>query len=141
MGEELGWRGFMLPMLLEKYSMVKSTIFVGLAWGVWHLASFTFPGAAIPDFMPVSFWSIILFCINTIALSMVYTYVHLKSNGSIFMAIVLHAFFNAASNIVFDFFSETENYTILLMSYVMNIVLAGFLGYFLMRKLQNQMNS
>ena len=134
MGEELGWRGFLLPKLLEHFSIIKSTILVGLAWGVWHLASFSFPGAAIPDFLAVNFWSILLFCVNTIALSMVYSYVHLRSNGSVFMAIILHAFFNAASNIVFDFFSETENFAILLTSYCTNIVLAGFCGYLLIRK-------
>lgn len=134
MGEELGWRGFLLPRLLEKYSVVKSTVFVGLAWGIWHLASFSFPGAAIPSFLPVSFWSIALFCLNTIALSMVYTYVHFKSNGSVFFAILLHAFFNAASNIAFDFFSETEDFSLLLMSYGLNLVLAGFLGYLLIRQ-------
>ncbi len=134
MGEELGWRGFLLPKLLDQFSIIKSSILVGLAWGIWHLASFSFPGAAIPDFLPVSFWSILLFCVNTIALSMVYTYVHLKSNGSVFMAIILHAFFNAASNIVFDFFSETENFTILFTTYCLNIVLAGLCGYLLIRK-------
>lgn len=134
MGEELGWRGFLLPKLLEKYSVIQSTIYVGLAWGIWHLASFSFPGAAIPEFLPVSVWSILLFCINTIALSMVYTYVHLRSNGSVFMAIILHAFFNAASNIVFDFFSETENFAILLTSYCLNILFAGICGYYLIKK-------
>lgn len=134
MGEELGWRGFLLPKLLERFSLIKSTILVGLAWGGWHLASFSFPGAAIPDFLPVNFWSILLFCVNTVALSMVYTYVHLKTNGSVFMAIILHAFFNAAANIVFDFFSETENFAILFSTYCLNIVLAGFCGYLLIKK-------
>lgn len=134
MGEELGWRGFLLPKLLDKFSIIKSTILVGIAWGIWHLASFSFPGAAIPDFLPVSFWSILLFCVNTIALSMVYTYVHFKSNGSVFMAIILHAFFNAAANIVYDFFSETDNFTILFASYCLNILLAGLCGYLLLIK-------
>ncbi|NNF33970.1 MAG: CPBP family intramembrane metalloprotease, partial [Saprospiraceae bacterium] len=74
MGEELGWRGYMLPKLLARHSVIKSTILVGLAWGVWHLASFTFPGAAIPSFLPVNLWTIILFCCNTIGISMIYTY-------------------------------------------------------------------
>lgn len=134
MGEELGWRGFLLPKLLEQFSIIKSTLLVGLAWGIWHLASFSFPGAAIPDFLPVSIWTILLFCANTIALSMVYTYVHLKSNGSVFLAILLHAFFNAAANIVFDFFGETESFTLLMASYCLNILLAGLCGFVLLRK-------
>ncbi len=138
MGEELGWRGFMLPRLMEKYSIIQSTILVGLAWGVWHLASFTFPGAAIPSFLPVNIWTVLLYFINTIALSMVYTYVHLKTGGSVFMAILLHAFFNAASNIVYDFFPEPESMNLLLVPYILNMVLAGIIGYFLIRKAERQ---
>jgi len=138
MGEELGWRGFMLPKLMEKFSAIKSTLFVGLAWGVWHLASFTFPGAAIPDFLPVSVWTIALYFTNTIALSLVFTYVHIKSGGSVFFAILLHAFFNAASNIVFSFFSDTENFTILTSTYILNILLAAICGFLLINKIQKR---
>lgn len=136
LGEELGWRGFMLPKLMENHSVIKSTLLVGLAWGVWHLASFTFPGAAIPDFLPVSAWTIILYIINTIALSLVFSYVYLKSNGSVFLAILLHAFFNAASNIVFDFFNETDNFLILTSSYILNILLAAICGFLLIMRNQ-----
>lgn len=69
MGEELGWRGYLLPKLLERNSIVVSTILVGWVWGFWHLASFTFPGAAIPDFLPVNIWTILLFMMNTVLLS------------------------------------------------------------------------
>lgn len=137
-GEELGWRGFMLPKLLEKHSIIKSTFLVGLAWGIWHLASFTFPGAAIPSFLEVSVWTILLYFTNTIALSFIFTYVYFKTRGSVFYAILLHAFFNAASNIVFDFFGDTDNFSILLSSYVVNIILAALCGFFLIKNKSTQ---
>jgi len=34
--EEFGWRGYMLPKLLSRYSMLKSSIILGLLWGFWH---------------------------------------------------------------------------------------------------------
>jgi membrane protease YdiL (CAAX protease family) len=140
MGEELGWRGFLLPKVLDKFSVLKSTIIVGLAWGIWHFASFTFPGAAIPSFLPVSFLTILLYFFNTIALSMVFTYVHLKSNGSVFLAIILHAFFNAASNIAFDFFPEPETFNLQFIPYVINMILALTVGYLLIKHVQNKDN-
>ena len=133
MGEELGWRGFMLPKLLDKHSVLKSTFLVGLAWGIWHLASFTFPGAAIPAFLEVSLWTILLYFTNTVALSFIFTYVYFKTKGSVFYAILLHAFFNAASNIVFDFFGETDNWSILVSSYIINIILAALCGFLLIK--------
>jgi membrane protease YdiL (CAAX protease family) len=38
--EELGWRGFMLPTLQERYSALVSSVFVGVAWAAWHLPLF-----------------------------------------------------------------------------------------------------
>jgi|TARA_B110000503_G_scaffold15302_1_gene21342 uncharacterized protein len=137
MGEELGWRGFMLPKLLEKHSIIKSSFLVGLAWGVWHIASFTFPGAALPEFLNVSAWTIMLYFTNTIALSFVFTYVYFKTNGSVFYAIILHAFFNAASNISLILFGKTEDFSILLSTYIINIVLAALCGFILIKTEQS----
>jgi membrane protease YdiL (CAAX protease family) len=134
MGEELGWRGFMLPKLLKNYSLIKSTFLVGLAWGVWHFASFTFPGAALPSFFDVSIWTILLYFINTIALSFIFTFVYIKTDGSVFYAIMLHAFFNVASNVAIEFFGETSNNSILITSYILNLALAGICGFLLIKK-------
>lgn len=38
--EELGWRGFMLPVLQERYSALTASLLVGVAWAGWHLALF-----------------------------------------------------------------------------------------------------
>jgi len=36
-GEETGWRGWMLPELQKRFSPLKSSILLGLTWGLWHL--------------------------------------------------------------------------------------------------------
>ncbi|WP_136718564.1 CPBP family intramembrane glutamic endopeptidase [Halorientalis salina] len=35
--EELGWRGFMLPLLQDRYRALVASLFVGAAWTLWHL--------------------------------------------------------------------------------------------------------
>ena len=128
----------MLPRLLEKYGMIKSTVLVGLAWGVWHLASFTFPGAAIPSFLPVNGWTILLYFCNTIALSMIFTWVHLNVGGSVFWAILLHAFFNAAANVALDLFGESQDVNLQLMAYALNFTLAGIVGMLLIKQFKRK---
>ncbi|MDX1407218.1 MAG: type II CAAX endopeptidase family protein [Saprospiraceae bacterium] len=137
MGEELGWRGFLLPRLLQRYSLVKSTVLTGLAWGVWHLASFTFPGAALPEVFAVSPGTILLFVTYTISLSFMFTYVHLKGRGSVLLAILLHAFFNAASNVTGDFYGDIADPSVRT-AYILFIVLAGLAGYALLRRSETQ---
>lgn len=36
MGEELGWRGYLLPKLRELYSDRSALIITGVIWGLWH---------------------------------------------------------------------------------------------------------
>lgn len=35
-GEEIGWRGYLLPKLMEHYSTRASIIISGVIWGIWH---------------------------------------------------------------------------------------------------------
>jgi membrane protease YdiL (CAAX protease family) len=43
-GEELGWRGYALPLLLEERSPVTASLILGVLWGSWHLPTFLVPG-------------------------------------------------------------------------------------------------
>jgi membrane protease YdiL (CAAX protease family) len=35
-GEEIGWRGYLLPKLMEMYSPRVSIVISGIIWGLWH---------------------------------------------------------------------------------------------------------
>jgi membrane protease YdiL (CAAX protease family) len=78
-GEEIGWRGFALPRLLEKYSALTASLILGSVWAVWHLplilvGDFTAYGA----FMPV-------------IAAIVFTWVSQNTKGSVLLAILMHA--------------------------------------------------
>lgn len=36
-GEELGWRAYLQPYLQTRFSVLRSSVIVGLLWGFWHL--------------------------------------------------------------------------------------------------------
>jgi uncharacterized protein len=41
-GEESGWRGYLLPALHKRYSLFTSALLVALIWMAWHLPAFWF---------------------------------------------------------------------------------------------------
>ncbi len=43
-GEELGWRGFLLPRLGERFGETTAALAMGVLWALWHLPAFFFPG-------------------------------------------------------------------------------------------------
>lgn len=43
-GEEIGWRGFALPHLQERYNGLTASLILGALWAAWHLANGTIPG-------------------------------------------------------------------------------------------------
>ncbi|MCR9249868.1 MAG: CPBP family intramembrane metalloprotease [bacterium] len=122
--EELGWRGFMLPELLKKYNIYTSSLILGLVWAFWHTASFTFPGAAIPSVFEVSALTIGLYVLNITAQTFIFSFIFLRTNGSLIIAILLHASFNASTNIILTAFPEvSENVEQRLIIYGVNIIL------------------
>ena len=40
LGEEIGWRGLMQPLLEKRYALLVASILVGLVWGLWHVGHY-----------------------------------------------------------------------------------------------------
>lgn len=89
--EELGWRGFALPRLLEQFNAVTASLVIGAVWAVWHLPLFVlegtsqFGGAFVP------------YLISLLALSILFTWLYRGTGRSVLLAMILHASHNASS--------------------------------------------
>jgi len=88
--EEFGWRGFLLPRLLKRYSPLISALLVGLVWGgLWHGYADYF---GLGD-KGLAFWPLVLLlgpCVLT-AWSLVITRVYERTQGSLLLSILMHA--------------------------------------------------
>src|SRR5690606_11703585 len=90
LGEELGWRGYALPRLLELTDARAASIILGVVWAVWHLPAFFLASLAQSS---VNFG---LFVINVTAFSVIMTWLFVNTRGSVLWAgIVPHMLFNA----------------------------------------------
>jgi membrane protease YdiL (CAAX protease family) len=82
--EELGWRGYVLPKLLERRSALVSALIIGIPWGILHI-SLTLPGQMNAG---TSWLATVLFLA---ALSVILTWFFLQTRGGIAVGIVYHA--------------------------------------------------
>lgn len=91
-GEEIGWRGFALPRLQQRFGPVGGTLILGLLHSLWHLPAFFTP--VLGPFSPMGF---LAFVITGIAGTFVYTWIFNNARQSILIAILTHAAANSSS--------------------------------------------
>ena len=105
LGEELGWRGYMMPKLIELMGMPKAIIFGGIIWGLWH-APLTCVGHNFGmDYPGFPYVGIVLMCLFCTALGTVLMYVTIKTN-SIWPAAFMHAVNNSTPSVLLLFMKQ-----------------------------------
>ena len=82
--EELGWRGFALPLLQRRMPPLWAGALLGLIWGAWHLPAFFIGGT------PQDGWSFAPFFLGCVALSLILTPLFNTSGGSILLSAFFH---------------------------------------------------
>ena len=95
-GEEFGWRGYVLPKLQNKYGPLTASLVIGTIWGIWHLPTFFAPlGVLSAMVSAVGLVFIIPYTLTTIANSIFMTWLYNKTKASALIAgIVWHAAIN-----------------------------------------------
>lgn len=95
--EELGWRGYVLDRLQEKYSALISSIILGALWGAWHLPVFFLQDSifGLMPFASLMFW---LYMFHEIVISIVFTWIYNNTNRSTLSAILLHIVLEFCAN-------------------------------------------
>jgi membrane protease YdiL (CAAX protease family) len=98
LGEEIGWRGFLLPRLVQQTGFTWGCLLSGCIWAVWH-----YPGLLFADYnagtQPV--FALACFTLMVIADSYILGWLRLKS-GSLWTGAILHASHNLFIQAIFD---------------------------------------
>lgn len=99
LGEEIGWRGLLVPELTKLTSFRNTVLISGGIWATWHmplLFAADYHGQGTP-----LVYSIICFVVMVLAISVIMAWITLKS-GSLWPAAMLHAAHNLFVQGVFD---------------------------------------
>lgn len=102
-GEELGWRGYVLPRLIEA-AVPQPVLLSGLLWWAWHLIPVFTAGYAAGPSPPVS---ALMLLIAIPAFGCLLAWLRIDS-GSIWPCVVAHAAWNAVINGGFDLAAHGE---------------------------------
>jgi membrane protease YdiL (CAAX protease family) len=107
LGEEIGWRGFLVPELAKTTTFFNTALISGLAWAIWHYPLIIFGdynnGTSIP-------YSLFSFTIAVIAISFPMAWLRLKS-GSLWTGMVFHASDNLFIQDVFNLLTKDTGIT------------------------------
>jgi membrane protease YdiL (CAAX protease family) len=129
LGEEIGWRGFLVPELYKTQGFTKTSLISGFIWGIWHLPILLFAdyNSGTPSWYAMSCFMVLI-----ISMSFIYTWFRIKS-GSLWTAVILHASHNLfIQNIFTPLTEDTGNtaYYIDEFGIVLPIVAIGFAIYY-----------
>jgi membrane protease YdiL (CAAX protease family) len=98
LGEEIGWRGFLLPRLVRRLGFTGGCLLSGCIWAVWHypLLLFADYNSGTPRLYALS-----CFTLMVIGAAFIFGWFRLKS-GSLWPAAMLHASHNLFIQAIFD---------------------------------------
>ena len=137
-GEEFGWRGYMMPKLIELVGMPKALIIGGIIWGLWH-APLTCVGHNFGmDYPGFPYVGIIVMCLFCTVLGTILMYVTVKTN-SVWPAAFMHAVNNSMPSAIL-LFTRTDVEVPMWINTLSNIplILIAILCFFLMMKKKEQ---
>jgi membrane protease YdiL (CAAX protease family) len=133
LGEEIGWRGFLVPELAKRFSFTSTALISGCIWSLWH-----YPILIFADYNSgtPAWYGLTCFTVMVVAISFVFAWMRLKS-GSLWTGVLLHASHNLFIQGFFDPITTNTGRT----KYVIGEFGAGlaivcilFAAYFWMRR-------
>ena len=91
-GEEFGWRAFLLPRLQTRHNALVSSLIVGGMWAIWHIPLFFIKGTSQYDLRSAGglLPAILGYSVLVIATSIQFTWVFNNTRGSVLLAAVFH---------------------------------------------------
>jgi membrane protease YdiL (CAAX protease family) len=85
-GEELGWSGYAIDPLQERYGALGGALLLGVVWAVWHVI----PLLSVPRSLAfIAWWSL-----GTVASRVIIVWLYNNTGRSVFVAVLFHAMIN-----------------------------------------------
>jgi membrane protease YdiL (CAAX protease family) len=110
--EEIGWRGLLVPKMMELTSFTKTGLITGLIWAAWHYPLIIYSNVRLGN-TPLEY-SLVCFTILAVGVSFATAWLRMKS-GSVWSAALLHGSHNVFMLHVFNTLTTDSGGTWLLL--------------------------
>ena len=110
LGEEAGWRGYMMPRLKERFGLLNGRLLGGIIWGVWHWPLMLLVGYEYgtnylgAPLMGLVVWCVVCFALNTL-LDILY-----EKTECIWVPAIAHGAFNAVAALFVVLTNPADSY-------------------------------
>ncbi|WP_197427986.1 CPBP family intramembrane glutamic endopeptidase [Halogeometricum sp. CBA1124] len=122
LAEELGWRGFALPLLTEQFGARAGAVVVGVVWALWHLPFFVLA----PEIGVTGGFLLWAYVPVVVAWSVLVSWVVVNARGSVLLAVLFHAAANTTLGTLAVVSAEAPR--LLVAFVVVQVVVAGLVA-------------
>jgi uncharacterized protein len=133
LGEEIGWRGFLVPELAKRMSFTSTALISAVVWACWHYPVLIWGdyNAGTPTWYGLTCFTVLVF-----GASFIFAWMRLKS-GSLWTGAILHASHNLYIQAIFTPLTRNTGKTAWFIDEfgaVLPVVVAAFAIYFWSRR-------
>jgi len=118
--EELGWRGYVLPRLQDKYNALLSSLVIAIFWGAWHIPLLIYFGDLSTN-NPAGY---VLAVVNFVPVAVIYTWMYNNTKGSLLLVTLFHIGQQLSNNLL----GTLPTYSDEILMWVAAIVIIGIEG-------------
>jgi uncharacterized protein len=91
-GEEIGWSGYIIEPMQNKFGALKASIFLGIIWAIWHI---------IPYYQAHQSTNWIVWqCIGTVFLRIIMVWIFNNAGKSVFAMVLFHTMINISPYLI-----------------------------------------
>jgi len=91
LSEEVGWRGFALPRLQDRYSPLAASLVLWVFWAIWHGPAY------LGGFVAQSLEDTLVEWVLVLPVAIVFTWFYNRTKGSLLVVALLHPAMNTAT--------------------------------------------
>lgn len=110
LGEEAGWRGYMMPHLKKQLGLLNGRLLGGVIWGVWHWPLMLLVGYEYgTNYLGAPVLGLFVWCIVCFALNTLLDWLYEKT-GCIWVPSIAHGAFNAVAALFVVLTNPADSY-------------------------------